>query len=280
MRKHNFVDNHPILSSFLICMFMLLFQELLATLLRSVHIMLFKEVSKLSEIIYMFISAALSFLFYKLWFNPDFEGALTGGNLKDSLKYYLPFVIYWIITAVAMLIEHSFRFKGITPEILRVSLTAGIVEELCFRHATVSTILKNRNQKDQLLKIVFISSVFFGLLHLTNLVGGADPFSTILQILTASCLGIYFAVLYVRCGNLLPAIILHSLHDIYAISTSSEVTEQGLIAGGVTFSSYVDLFCCIALAIYAIKYLLPEQGKEKVVALWNHKWNKDSTKLQ
>lgn len=30
------------------------------------------------------------------------------------------------------------------------------------------------------------------------------------------------------------------------------------------------------MAFYAIKYLLPEQEKEKVVAIWNHKWNKDN----
>ena len=276
MRKHNFVDKHPVLSSILICLFMMIAEEFISSVFQSIHIIIDKEPSELFQILYMLISATIVFLAYKWWFRPDFEGTLKGGNLSNPLKYFLPFIIYWIITFISMLLEKSFSFKGITLQILYISLTAGIVEEMAFRHGIVSTLLKNKNQKDQLYKVVLVSCLVFGLFHATNLIAGANLPSTINQVLTSTCFGIYFSILYMRCGNLLYPIILHTIHDIYAISSSSEVTAEGIIAGGLTLSSFVDLFGCIALAIYAIKYLLPEQEKEKVVAIWNRKWNKDN----
>ena len=276
MRKHKFVDKHPVLSSILICILMLLIEELIVEALKIIHTSVFKNSSDLANIVYMLISSAMVFLFYKWWFRPDFEGALTGGNLKNTLKYYIPFVIYWIISAISMIVDGTFKFKGITLPIISLSLTAGVVEEMCFRHGIVSTLLRNKNHKNQLLKVVLISAIFFGLLHASNLIRGANPLSTLFQVLTATCFGIYFSVLFIRCGNLLPAIVLHTIHDIYAVSTSGDVTVDGVISGGLVLSSYVDLACCVVLAIYAIKYLLPEQQKEKSVVLWNHKWNNNT----
>ena len=277
MRKHKFVDKHPVLSSFLIFLLFLFAQEIIVGLLTLIHTSIFgPEISDLIRILHIIITAAILFFIYKWWFRPDFEGALKGGDLRNPLLYFVPLFIHWIISAIVMIIEHSFSFKGISLQIIRISLTAGLYEELWFRHAFVSTLLRNKNQKNQLYKIILISSLFFGFVHITNIFVGADPLSTINQVLTATCFGIYFAVVYMRCGNLLYPIILHTAHDIYAVSTSANVTTGGIIEGGLSLSSYADLICCILMAFYAIKYLLPEQEKEKVVALWNHKWNKDN----
>ncbi len=97
---------------------------------------------------------------------------------------------------------------------------------MAFRHGMISTMLRNRNQKDLILKCCLISSVVFGLIHLANVVQGADPIATLLQAVTATCLGIFFAAIYVNCGNLLPCMIVHALHDIYAISIDATVSEQ------------------------------------------------------
>ena len=277
MRKHKFVDKHPILSSFLIFFLLLIGQEIIGGLLTLIHTSIFgPEVHELVKILHILIAAAILFFLYKWWFRPDFEGALKGGDQRNPLIYFVPLLIHWIITAIAMIIEHSFSFKGISLQIIRLSLTAGLFEELWFRHAFVSTLLRNKNQKNQLYKIILISSLFFGFVHITNIFVGADPLSTINQVLTATCFGIYFAVVYMRCGNLLYPIILHTAHDIYAVSTSATVTTEGIIEGGLSLSSYIDLICCILMAFYAIKYLLPEKEKDKVVAIWNHKWNKDN----
>lgn len=274
MRKHKLTDKHPIIASILIGLFMMILHELVMAVFQIVHYMIAGTPSELMSILYMVIGTLLVFLFYKWWFAPDFEGALIGGNVPEGFYLDLPFIIYWIITGIAMVIDHTFELKGLSLTTLNVSLTAGFVEELCFRHGIVSTLFRKYDQKEDVLKVCIISGVVFGLFHMANVLAGADPISTILQVIMSGCLGVFFASVYVRCGNLWPCIILHAVHDIYAITTTAEVSEEGIITGGITFSSIVDMIACIALAAFAIiRYLSPDQ-REKIVRLWDGKWNR------
>ena len=274
MRKHRFTDKHPMIASILICFFLMILCELIPALFRIVHYMIAGTPSELMSILYMVIGSLFVFLLYKWWFAPDFEGALKGGNLREGFSLELPFIIYWVVTGIAMVIDHTFELKTPTLTILRVSLTAGLVEELSFRHGIVSTLFRKHDQKEDILKVCVFSGIVFGLFHMANVLAGADPISTIVQVITAGCHGVFFASVYVRCGNLWPCIILHAVHDIYAITTTAEVSEEGIITGGITFSSIVDAIACIELATFAIiRYLSPDQ-REKIVRLWDGKWNR------
>ena len=71
--------------------------------------------------------------------------------------------------------------------------------------------------------------------------------------------------------------IVHALHDIYAISIDATVSEQGVITGMNNLTDIADAILCIALAAYAIyRYLKKDKNLEQIVSLWNHKWGKDS----
>ena len=49
MRKHNFVDKHPVLSSILICLFMMIAEEFISSVFQSIHIIIDKEPSELFQ---------------------------------------------------------------------------------------------------------------------------------------------------------------------------------------------------------------------------------------
>ena len=277
MRKHNFIDKHPIGGSILIGFFMMVLRELISTVFMAPHALIFGMPSELMKLIYMVISAIIVFLLYKWWFSPEFEGALKGGDVIGGLKNSWPFIAYWVINGIVLFVAGALTLKPLNMSTVTVSVTAGIVEEMAFRHGMISTMLRNRNQKDQILKCCLISSVVFGLIHLANVVQGADPIATLLQAVTATCLGIFFAAIYVNCGNLLPCMIVHALHDIYAISIDATVSEQGVITGMNNLTDIADAILCIALAAYAIyRYLKKDKNLEQIVSLWNHKWGKDS----
>ena len=273
-RKHNFVDKHTTLAAIIIGVIMLLVSQTIASIPDALALVNGSGTSSGAMTAILAIAATLLVMwFYKRWFRPEFKGVLTTKGLKEGLLLSWPFVIYWIITAVAMSIEHTFGFKGVSMSI-RVSVMAGCVEELGFRHGIISTILRNKNQKENYVKICLISAIVFGVIHLFNALQGANLMSTLIQVVSAGCMGVFFAVIFIRTGSILPSIIVHTVHDIYAISVSTGVEATGVVTGGVHMSDIVDVICCIALAIFAIVRYLPDAKREEMVELWDNKWSK------
>jgi membrane protease YdiL (CAAX protease family) len=84
-------------------------------------------------------------------------------------------------------------------------LIPGIWEEVAFRGVILNLQLK----KYSITSTIILNGVAFGLFHLTNLIWGFNLYSTLLQVIYASCLGIGLAYLYVKTRNLLPCILIH-----------------------------------------------------------------------
>ena len=88
------------------------------------------------------------------------------------------------------------------------TLAIGMIEEVYFRG-----IICNMWLKKSVVKAVIISSVLFGLAHLLNVIGGASPVMTLLQICFAFVYGLVFAVILHLGGSIIPCVLLHALHD-------------------------------------------------------------------
>ena len=88
-------------------------------------------------------------------------------------------------------------------------LIPGIWEEIAFRGVILNLQLKRYSQRTS----IILNGIFFGLFHLTNLLAGFDLYSTLLQVVYASCLGIAFAYMYIKTKSLLACIITHYLID-------------------------------------------------------------------
>ena len=279
-RKHNLVNKHPVVAGILISLLMMFGSQIIATIPSSMEMVASGDLQTqppmgFSSIVATIIATVLALLLYKRWFRPEFKGVVKGDGLKEGLLYASVIIIYWIITAIVMNMTNTFEFKGITMSILATSIMAGCIEEISFRHGLISTILRNENKEENYIKICVISAVAFGFVHLLNAAMGANLMSTLLQVVSAGCLGIFFAAIFVRTGNILVPMIVHTVHDIYAISVSSGISENGVITASVNPSDFVDLFCCIALAIIAIKICLPKEKRSEILNKWNHIWSKD-----
>ena len=279
-RKHKLVDKHPVAGGILICLLMMFGSQTIASIPTVMEMLasgdyMTQPPAGFSTIVLTIIATAIALWFYKRWFRPEFKGVVKGEGLKEGLLFSLPIILYWIITAIGMSIEKTFAFKGISVAIIATSVMAGCIEEISFRHGLMSTILRNENQENNYVKICLISAIVFGVIHLLNAVVGANLVSTLVQVLGAGCLGVFFAALFLRTGNILPSIIVHTVHDIYAISVSSSATESGLVTGGFVMSDLLDLLCCLALAIYAIKFLLPKEKRGEIKNKWDLIWSKN-----
>ena len=275
MKKHNFVDKHPIGASLIIGILMLLLIQVIGAIPASVYTVVTTKESPLLNLLCMIAATAIVMLIYKKRFAPEYKGVVRKEGLAKGLFMGLPLLAYWIISSIPSFFDHTFVIKPLTMEIISSAVVAGITEEAAFRHGMITTMLRNRNQKENLVRCILISSVAFGFLHLFNMAIGADPIRTILQTIGATGLGVLFGAIFISTGNILPGMILHAVHDIFAIATSTDVSSTGVISGSVGISQLIDLLCCVALGVYAILRYLPDDRKEETVALWNKIWSKN-----
>ena len=192
-------------------------------------------------------------------------------TLKVMLHFSAAFASYWIISvAFGILTEHAvFAFPS--KDKLYISFIAGILEELIFRLLIISVLLRKRREKKQLYGALMISTVIFALAHGGNIFYGAGIGVSIMQMISAMAMGTAFGLLFLRTRHILPGMILHTLHDIIALSEVGATDESGLIIHGITLASVVDLLLVIAMGSYLTYYYSRENEIEKMLEIWKKK---------
>ena len=272
MRKHNFVDKHPVGASVLIGIGMFLLIQTIGAIPSSVFSVITGNEAPLLNMLSMILATAIVMLIYRKRFAPEYKGVVRTEGLTKGLLMGLPIPVYWIIASIPTLFDGTFVVKPLTMQIISSAVVAGVTEEVAFRHGMITTMLRNRNQKQNLVKAILISSTSFGLIHMFNIAIGADPIRTILQSVGAIGFGVFFGAIFVSTGNILPTMILHAVHDVFAIATSTDVSDIGIVTGSVGLSQIIDLACMIALGVFALIRYMPDDKKDEIVALWNRIW--------
>ena len=90
----------------------------------------------------------------------------------------------------------------------------GVAEEFLFRAVIAETLLEHfGTDRKGIWKACLLSGVFFGAAHLTNLFA-SEPFGVLMQCVFAASLGVLFAAIYFRTGNIWVTVFLHAAMDI------------------------------------------------------------------
>ena len=132
---------------------------------------------------------------------------------------------FFFLSAVALGISKAPHMIGTA---LIIALGAGFFEEYFFRGLFLKLAFQDgiRSSK-QVLGVVFLSAIFFGLAHLGNLTH--QPLNaTLFQVYYATAYGIFFAAIYLRTGSLWWTIILHFLIDFGSVLISPFKMVLGL----------------------------------------------------
>ncbi|CAM4303176.1 CPBP family intramembrane glutamic endopeptidase [Paenibacillus typhae] len=133
-------------------------------------------------------------------------------ELRDSL-YYIPLVIIALVQPVM----GGLNVQLTSAEVLLFlvfTLIVGFTEETIFR----GIIRDKLKDKGPVFYIVF-SSVFFGLLHISNALNGTDPIHIVLQVVNAFLIGLILALQIETTGNIIPLILFHFVYDALAFMT-------------------------------------------------------------
>ena len=132
---------------------------------------------------------------------------------------------------------------------LIIALGAGFSEEYVFRGLFLKLAFQDgiRSSK-QVLGVVFLSAIFFGLAHLGNLTH--QPLNaTLFQVYYATVMGIFFAAIYLRTGSLWWTIVLHFLIDFASVL----ISQSTQAAPATSIWHFIFWLPLIALGLFIIR---------------------------
>lgn len=223
------------------------------------------------NIAYSFLTLAITeMIFTKVWFKGEFEGTLKG-DIGHGLRLMIPIVV------VDLLIFAYDRFmgKGSLNSILFVlaaSVVAGIIEEITFRSLMLSNLMRITSTYKGMMCAVTASSLVFGAAHFSNLIGGANVGATISQFIGATCMGFFFAAVYLTCGSIVPCMVMHFVHDVIALMFLG-INESGATIQATTPESIIqEIILNIVLVVMTVILLKPDRYG-KIRKIWDEKWH-------
>lgn len=129
-----------------------------------------------------------------------------------------------------------------------LAIAVAVNEEVWFR-GIVLAVLRTASARSA----VIGTSILFGVLHLANLAGGADPAAAALQLVFAVLFGVVAAELVVATGSLWPAMLWHAAWDAVNFVGGNSSSVPSLI--GIAIA-------CAVMLVYAIR-LFPPSAAER-----------------
>ena len=129
----------------------------------------------------------------------------------------------------------------------------GLAEEAAFRGLVAGTLLEAfGTSRAGVWKATVLSGVLFGAAHLTNALG-ASLVGVCIQTIVAAVLGMLFAAIYFRSGNLWVTVFLHAAMD------TASLLGSGLFVGGGTDATVAETISGYSLInlLPVVTYLLP-----------------------
>lgn len=124
----------------------------------------------------------------------------------------------------------------------------GVAEEFLFRGVIAQTLLEHYGtSRAGIWKACIVSGLFFGGAHLSNILSSA-PFGVLMQCIFAASLGVMYAAIYFRTGNIWVLVFLHGANDAASLLAGGLYGTQNMAE---TVSSY-DLSMLSAVLVYLI----------------------------
>lgn len=217
----------------------------------------------------VFASIALLFFYYH-WFKPEFNWKLRKSPL--SWKYTAPILIYWLIYfgIVYTILSGNFTFGFPGYLAMVTDIAAGVCEEIAFRAVGISYMKRQLKGEKYILPILLFTSISFGLTHITNALLTGNIGAAAIQSVISITLGIFFAAVYLRTGDILPCIFGHAVHDFFvdAFTVNKHFTFAGV--------TVVAIVCQLLLAAWGL-YLIRKAKRPEIEALWEEKWKLTET---
>lgn len=280
IREHRFLNKHTIPGVLLrmLCAHFIV-EILLSNIAGIPFAFIFREnisaVTALSEAINIFAAFLVLSLYWR-HFYPEFEGNLKGGSQVGKWSLFgvaaaLVFTLYDVIQNQG---SSRIGFPGIVN--ILAGLMAGICEETIYRGVGTSYLMRQWREEKKILPAMIITSTVFGLIHLVNLTGGSPLAMVIPQVINAGVIGMLLCAVYLRSGNLIPVMVLHTLNDFGKLMFIDVLQEGGSYSADITISpaEFIPLIISLVVYLAVTLYLVRPSKRKEIIALWDKKWNR------
>ena len=199
---------------------------------------------QLIEILTEMVLAVLAVILLTTSHSWQSTGFRTLSSPKDLRLYWvLVFPLFPVLVSVVNAVSRM-RASEVAFYLILACLV-GFAEEAFFRGLMLRSLAVLG-----LWRAAIISSGVFGLMHLQNLLLGADLAGTLLQVLYAAAVGFSYAAVALRTGAIWPLIIIHALIDFAAFVTSSEAEGIELSTTDVVVNAaYILVFIVYGLLV-------------------------------
>lgn len=151
------------------------------------------------------------------WWRPVLGG---GESPIDGWPRKLPLILLVLILVTTDYREFPDVDAGLLVWIAAASLLVGFAEELVFRGVVVVGLRRSGARESA---VWLISTALFALIHLPNVVLGAEVAPTIVQTVLAFAGGTFFYVVRRATDSILPAMALHCLWDFTLFAAGHDV---------------------------------------------------------
>jgi membrane protease YdiL (CAAX protease family) len=135
--------------------------------------------------------------------------------------YFIPLIIIEIIPFLSGFNEKNNLVRIILLIIFTINI--GINEELYFRGIIMSL------YKNNIIKSIIVSSMLFGIAHITNAFDNTHFLYIIFKIMFTLVLGIIYAEITIITKSIIPGVIIHAIHDFIAMTTNNGISIMTLI---------------------------------------------------
>lgn len=183
-----------------------------------------------------------------------------GRGFGQSLLPAAPLLVLYALAGVESLI---FSIGSPLQNPLHILLfvlcmaAVGITEELTFRGMIAGMFYEKYGATPAGVWLsVMASSLLFGLVHITNAIGGAASLSGVLiQMVGAIALGMCLAALYFRCRNLWAVAAVHGFMDFCALLTSGVFQGDSLtdIIDGYSVANLLGFAIYVVIALILLR---------------------------
>ena len=155
---------------------------------------------------------------------------------------------------------------------LLMGMQPGIGEEILDRVIPICLVMRSRNRERLIVPVIVFTSAGFGLTHGFNVFAGADPVTTLFQVIYASCIGFLFAVIYLKTGDMWITMLLHTVIDTVYFLGAEAQRGGGVLTQGTNVADAVFMLACAALYFANAFLLYRKTSTEEILNTWSGIW--------